>query len=75
MTQRVPESFSMVDWNLVTIMGTSCRETPTIAMMTRTKTAAPNQTTSASRRSSENPTNTNKREGSYSGLASKESRA
>jgi hypothetical protein len=33
-------------------------------MMTRTKTTTPNRTTSASRRSSENPTKTNKREGS-----------
>ena len=68
MTQRIPENFSAAEWKLVTIMGNTMPprdpndddddETP------RTKTTTPNRTTSASRRSSENPTKTNRREGS-----------
>jgi hypothetical protein len=62
MTQRIRENFSAPNWRLVTIMATPCRrETPTMTMIV-TKTTIPNQTTSASRRSLENPTKTNKRE-------------
>ena len=59
MTQRIPDTFSMLDWSRALIMGKSRHpETPTRTMMTRTKTATPNRTTSASRPSSENPTKT-----------------
>jgi hypothetical protein len=58
MTQRIPENFSTVDWSLVTKMGNTIP--PRAPMMTKTKTATPNRMTSASRRSSENPTKTNK---------------
>ena len=68
MTQRIPENFSAAEWKLVTIMGnTMPPRDPTMTMMmmmTRTKATTPNRTTSASRRSSENPTKTNRREGS-----------
>ena len=58
MTQRIPETFSILDWSRGLIMGNIHPETPTRTMMTRTKTATPNRTTSASRPSSENPTKT-----------------
>ena len=68
MTQRIPENFSAAEWNSSPSWATRCRrETPTMTMtmmMTRTKATTPNRTTSASRRSSENPTKTNRREGS-----------
>jgi len=51
MTQRIPENFSTVDWSLVTNMGNT---------IPPRDPATPNRMTSASRRSSENPTKTNK---------------
>ena len=68
MTKRIPENYSAAEWKLVTIMGNTMP--PRVPndddqmMMRRTRTTTPNRTTSASRRSSENPTKTNKREGS-----------
>ena len=68
MTQRIPENFSAVEWRLVTIMGNTMPprdpNDDDEMMMTRTKATTPNRTTSAGRRSSENPTKTNRREGS-----------
>ena len=62
MTQRIPENFSTVEWRLVTIMGNTIPpRDPTRHDDDRTKTTTPNRMTSASQRSSENPTKTNKR--------------
>ena len=66
MTKRIPENYSAAEWKLVTIMGNTMppRVPNDDEMMMMTRTTTPNRTTSASRRSSENPTKTNKREGS-----------
>ena len=71
MTQRIPENFSAAEWKLVTIMGNTMPprdpnddDDDDDDDDERTKATTPNRTTSASRRSSENPTKTNRREGS-----------
>jgi hypothetical protein len=56
MTQRIPETFLLLDWSLALIMGNiPRRKVPTRTMITRTKTATPNRT---NRPSSENPRKT-----------------
>ena len=66
MTQRIPGTFSTVDWSLDRGNTMPPENPTTMMMMTGTKTAIPNLTISASRRSLESPTKTNKRESSHS---------
>ena len=68
MAQRIPKNFSTVDWSLVATMGNTMppQDPNDDDDDDGTKTATLNRTMSASRRSSENPTKTNKREGSHS---------